>query len=311
MTEPNDERKDNEQETIEPPQTPDTPDAQEALPPAPASLLGVFRPARLQRELAIDTVLRRMIAVAVLALLWWGVAGSARGSLLPWIGVGLAAAAWVMLGHGNARVLRAVTEMPGLIEFRPDGAELVLQRMLKRKAMPRWLRLMLYHRWAMIRHRQQRYSEAAAIAQSVLHQPTVGPAKKLRGHLLLMLVEARLEEREAWGAYYALVELGRVKLNLPETLQRMALRTRYELMIGRDHEVLRDARDKVRLSELMPGPQCGAFHAMLAIAAENTGHDEWHRWLWRRVTLLCNDEQIAQLREAVGAPDPSQAAAEQ
>ncbi len=118
-----------------------------------------------------------------------------------------------------------------------------------------------------------------------------------RGQLLLLLVEARLETGELGAVWWALVELARTPLGLTEALQRMALRTRYELMAGYPTAVLEDAERKAALSELMPGPQCGAFCAMLAEAAHQVGDAAGRRRWALRVDLLCTPEQVARMRE--------------
>ena len=77
----------------------------------------------------------------------------------------------------------------------------------------------------------------------------------------------------------------------------MALRTRYELKAGQWHAVLADAEAKAALAGLMPGPQCGAFCAMLAEAARQVGDEPARRRWWARVELLCYPPQVQRMRE--------------
>ena len=62
-----------------------------------------------------------------------------------------------------------------------------------------------------------------------------------------------------------------------------------------DDAVLDDVQRKVAMSELMPAPQCGAMHAMLAVAAQRAQRRPLGDWLHRRAELLCTQEQLAGL----------------
>lgn len=272
----------------------ETPEAQAEVPGAGARI--AFSPARFRRALWIDGAVRAVamgaVFLAFFILLTIGVGGStvavvmAVGALLAWVG----------LSAVGARVARALPGLGAALESNPEAAEPVLAEMLGKRALPRWVRMMLMHRLAALRHRQQDFLSSSAIAQTLLTTPRPGPAKSQRANLLLLLVEARLELRDALGAWLALVELGRTPLGLTEALQRMALRTRYELLARQDEQALRGIDQKMRLAELMPAPQCGALHAMLAAAAQRAGRQDWVDRLWPRVELLCSEEEIGQLR---------------
>jgi len=82
-------------------------------------------------------------------------------------------------------------------------------------------------------------------------------------------------------------------LGLIDSLQRLSLQTQYEVAIGADAAALGGLRQKVELSELMPAAQCGAMHALLAIASQRRGQHEVAQWLRRRAELLCTAEQLA------------------
>jgi hypothetical protein len=195
----------------------------------------------------------------------------------------------------GAAVLRTLPPLTAAIEQNPAAGEPVLAQLVGKRALPRGIRLALMHRWAVLRHRQERYGESAAIAQTLLRLPRLGLAGPPRAHLLLMLVEARLELREPGGAWPGLCELARTPLSLHEALQRLGLQTRYQVMVGQDAAALHQLREKVALAELMPAAPCGAFHALLATAAERLGRENDRRWLRERVELLCTAEQIEAL----------------
>ncbi len=277
-----------------------------------------FDPAAMRRESWVDGVIRGaalfVIVVVLLGLtgIGWrpvaalvgvvrpGAAGAAWvGTLETLAGLAVVVGLWVWLATVNARVAATLPELTLAVEARPDAAEAALVRLLARRGMTRWARLMLYQRLAVLRHGQGRFAEAAAVAQLTLTAARPGPAARGRSQLLLVLVESRLEVHDAPGAYLALVELSRTEVTLTEALQRMALRARYELLIGHDAGVLHLAEEKARLSELMPGPQCGGFHAMLALAAARAGDEARRAHWWRRVELLCTAEQVEQLGRMV------------
>ena len=107
----------------------------------------------------------------------------------------------------------------------------------------RWLLLTVYHRLTVLRLRQPRFDELAAICQVVLAQP-LGPARESRPHLLLMLTESRLECGDLVGAYFALLELHRMPLNLVESLRPLAIQTRYKVTSGLYAVVIQRSRTK-------------------------------------------------------------------
>lgn len=231
--------------------------------------------------------------VAFFVLLSVGLGGS---TLMVAVALGVVLG-WVGLSAVGARVARALPGLSAVLDANPVAGEAALADMMSKRALPRWVRLMLMHRLAMLRHRQQHFVESSAIAQTLLITARPGPASIHRANLLLLLAEARLELRDGVGAWLALVELARTPLGLTEALQRMALRTRYELMVGQPDHALAGVEQKMRLAELMPAPQSGALHAMLAAAAKQAGRDDWFDRLWPRVELLCSPAEIGQMRD--------------
>ncbi len=269
-----------------------------ATPTDPANRVPPFSPRRLQRELALDNAIRTAAMVALFLAFFFLLSVDRAGSTLTValaLGVVLG---WVGLSAVGAKVAQSLPGLSAAIDRNPAAGEAALAQLMRKRALPRGIRLMLMIRLAMLRHRQQHFVESSAIAQTLLTTPRPGPAGSHRPHLLLLLAEARLEMRDATGAWLALVELARIPLGLTEALQRMALRTRYELLVGEYDLTLAGIERKSRLAELMPAPQCGAFHAMLAAAAQRAGRDDWFAHLWPRVELLCSEPELKQLRES-------------
>lgn len=254
-----------------------------------------FSPRQMMRELRVDTALRALIVAAALGLLVAAFSVDVNGSVLSFVAIALAVGAWMFLNGLSGRVSAQLPQLTVLIDTDPRAAEVLIAQFLGKRPLLRWVRLMVYHRLAMLRHRQRRFAEASSICQMLLRYP-VGPGREAVASVLLMLTEARLECGDVVGAYHALARLYATPMNLFEHLQRVALQTRYELMIGAHEAALRGAQRKVQLVELMPAPQCGAVHAMLATAADRVRQTRLASWLWRRAELLCTPEQMAQLK---------------
>lgn len=274
---------------------------------------GFVNPARLQRELSRDATCWLFLLVLLAGVLLFGAtlpAGWGNGLFLAvlgvWLLVNLGAAraarqlAAISAGIGVSPVAAETTGGDGLIESQPGGeAPAVHAAMLKpptavereiSAALSRWplpwaLRILLYHRLAVLRHRQGRFDEASAVCQAILAQP-MGKVEHLRAELLLMMAESRLRCGDAWGAYSALVELSRRRLGLMQHLQRLAIQTRYEVMTGRYDAALFRLEERIALAELMPAEQGAAMHAMLATAARRAGRKPVAEWLSRRAELL-------------------------
>jgi len=268
-----------------------------------------FNPDRFHQDLQIDALLRwvsgGVIVVGICLALGFDTSGSVAGLALVMVLVFV----WMWISSISAGVWRALPGVTAVIGPDPSAAEVALAQLMKRRPLMRWIRLMLYLSLASIRHRQHRFAESAAICQAVVSQP-LGPARRQRGRLLLMLAEAQIQCGNLYGAYLALHELHRKPLSLVESLQRISLQTRYEVLAGHDHAALADVRQKLLLSELMPPIQCAAMHAMLTTSAQRTGEQELADWLWRRSQLLCGRVPLAKLVKSafavgvVGPPDP-------
>jgi len=243
----------------------------------------------------IDGLLRKAVGAAAVAALVGLLLTSAGASLAGVLALALLLGGWMALANLSAKTAHALPQLTALLDVQPRAGEAALAQLMSRRALMRGLRLVLYHRLAMLRHRQQDFAQSSAICQSLLMTRQPGSAQSQRPHLLLMLAEARLELGDALGAYYALYELHHTPLPLHEALQRMALRTRYELVTGHAHSALQHAHQKLALAALMPAAQCGAFHSLLATAAQRSGRSDWQQWLEQRVELICSPEQVAQL----------------
>ncbi len=271
-------------------------------PGAPASLLLPIDPAEFHRQVAWGVGYQRIAlgltvaAIAVVLMLPLLLPDQDAQRLPALLAVLVVPAVWVPLSMTTTRVARALPMIGAALAGRPAEAERMIREQLARKPVMRWARLLVYHRLATLRHHQRRFDESATICQLVLQQPLAGPAASARPHLLLMLAEAQLCRDDLPGAYRALDALHRTRLSLADAIQRLALQTRYALKAGDYDHALAHGRRKVELAELMPAPQCGAVHAMLATAAHKAGRPELATWLWERAELLCPPQLMLELR---------------
>jgi hypothetical protein len=274
----------------------------------PKDLTNPFDPKRFEKQIAFDETMRGLliagVAMAVVMTLLMPGWAVVSGLIAPSVVLGL----WLWLSVSTARVARSLSTFGELLANQPDQAENALNEMLNVRPVMRWARLLSYHRLAGLRHLQRRFAETAAICLCLLSQPLKGPAAATRPHLLLMLAEAQLEVGNLPGAYQALAHLQQTKLGLAQSLQRLAIQTRYEITIGANEAVLHRARAKVELAELMPAKHCAVMHAMLATAAQRAGQSRQSDWLWERTRLLAGPELMKELKQggfgvAVVEPD--------
>jgi hypothetical protein len=253
-----------------------------------------FAPDRFYNDLWFDSAIRWSVIVLVATaagyLFLYDLTSTTTGLAV----VMLLAFGWIAINAISATTWRTLPQITTTIAHNPDAAEALLAEQLKRRPLVRWVRLMLYHRLASIRHRQQRFHESANICQTLLNQ-SLGPARNQRNPLLLMLLEASLHTGQLHAAYSALLQLHAQPLTLVESLQRLTLQTRYEVLAGHDHAALAGVRKKLLLSELMPAEHCGAMHAMLTTSATRTGQQQLADWLWRRTKLLSSPAQLKKL----------------
>jgi len=288
----------------------------------------VFDAATFERQLTLDMLGRAGIVAAViigLAVSWMPQLVGQTGSMFVFVAI---AVAWIGLNSVSSRVAMRLGRVMTLMNRDPQSAENELALVLKRWPVYRAVRLLMYHRFAVLRHRQGRFAESAAICRQMLGQklgpadslaargglgiagssvfgsasgsldPQSGGHSSLRVHLLLMLAEASLHENDQWSAWMALCELGAMQVNLIESLQRLALQTQYEVATQQHQLALQHIQHKIQMAELMPAPQCGAMHALLQTSASNLGQTQLADWLGERSQLLATDEQL----ETLGVP---------
>ncbi|MCC7147188.1 MAG: hypothetical protein IT443_12145 [Phycisphaeraceae bacterium] len=201
---------------------------------------------------------------------------------------------WMLMNLHGTRVAAELPMINAALENNLPGAEARITVGMRRWPLPRTVRLLLGHRLAVVRLRQGRHFEAAALCQVMLAEP-MGPAEHLRPELLLIFAEARLDSGDPMGTYSALVELSHRRLNLVQLLQKVAMETRYLVGLGLDAAVLERVQQRLELASLMPVFQGGVVHALLAVAARRQGRTELADWLKERAELICGPRELAMI----------------
>ncbi|WP_145079671.1 hypothetical protein [Poriferisphaera corsica] len=265
-----------------------------------------FSEEELAKQLKVDGLLRwGSLAILGGVFVWFllfGPSGQGENGGSGFEGSGLLMVllivGWFMLNSVNARTGRELGQISGLVDRDPGRVMVWAGMALKRKPLLKWVRLMIYHRLAMVRHRQGHYVESAAICRGVLKHG-LGPAEGSRGHLLLIWAEASIELRDMTGAYEALRQLHGMRLSLLEGLQRLCLQIRYEVIVGNDAAAVGNLDNKLEMLELLPAAQCGVVHRLLAVAAERIGEAEMAEYLNKRARLLCTEKQLEGLGMSV------------
>lgn len=273
----------------------------------------VFEPATMRRQLMIDAFVRWMISFMAISCLLLAMTAQPSGATSLTLLALVAIATWFYIGTIGSHIAQQVPQTTLLIEQNPVAGETQLVQALGQRILPRSIRLLLYHRLAMLRYRQRRYEEVVIICQNLQNEmarspqtpwmtardktgPMSGPVagirheQLIRHHLLFMLVDASLQTRRLTDAYLALVGLHQCELRLADLLQLLLLQTRYEVAAGYATRSLQRIDQKVAMAELMPVAQCATMHALLAIGAHESGQSARYNWLISRADLFCEPD---------------------
>ncbi|QNN25189.1 hypothetical protein HED60_23875 [Planctomycetales bacterium ZRK34] len=243
---------------------------------------------RFRRQLALTDIARRYLLVLFITgyflTLMPGLAESSLpnliiiGSIFGWL-----AGMWV--SARTAHYVQRLTQMTAA-GASLDETESVLGEALGRFTLYRTGRILAYHQFAILRHRQGRFDESSAICSALLAESDAGLAQSLRTTLWIMYAEDRLQLRDLTGVHWAISQLYTCQLSLVETLQLQLLQVRYESACGYDDRLLWNLPRRVELIELMPHGAAALCHHLLADAAARMGHNPLADWLRRRAELL-------------------------
>lgn len=252
-----------------------------------------FNPRRLRRRFARDRLVWWALLTTILLFIFAADVLVPDATMTGHLAFLVLLGFWLWVNMAGARALRQLPVIVAALESQPDQAADMAQAALRRWPLQRALRAALYHRLASAWHRMGRFAEASLLCHALLSQPLGRAGAGMRSSLLLMMAECRMQCGDVIGAYAALAEAAVLPLSTFEMLQKTALQIRYEVTVGHDAAALHDLPAKIDIIELMPAPQCGVLHALLAVAARRGGRAELADWLTARARLLCDPAQLA------------------
>lgn len=201
-------------------------------------------------------------------------------------------AVWLMLSFKSARPSRLIADSPALISLgRYEEAEASLDEALRSFSMFRTVKLLSLHHLAVLRHKQQRWAEAAKLCQAVLGQ-RLGGLTSLSKPSQIMLADALVQLNDLPGAYAAITALYKHRLSLGEALQLMVLQLDYETRIGAWQNVFHNVEHKMAMCDLLPSPEAAKAQALMALAAKKLGQAAWSDYLRQRVELLADINEL-------------------
>ena len=157
---------------------------------------------------------------------------------------------------------------------------------------------MSLHHLAVLRHAQRRWADAAVLCKALLDQ-RLGSLKGLSRQSRLVLADSLLELGDVQGAHDAISGLYSQRLTLAEGLSLLAVQLDYLSRIGAWEAMLEGAQSKVQLAELTNAHNAARAQALLSLAAKRLGRSELQEYLWRRVELLADVNELIAERPAL------------
>jgi hypothetical protein len=204
------------------------------------------------------------------------------------IGLALVLGVWLILSFTSAKNSRLLAPSPELIargEF--DEAERLIDQSMRAFSLSRTSKLLGLHHLSVLRHKQRRWQDTAALGRAVLAQ-RLRSLPGLERTTRLILADALLELDEDRAAGAALAPLRAAQLPLADGLALMQLELDVQSRGGAWDAMLAGLPGKVQLAELMPPSAAARVQALLALAASKKGLADWADWLRRRVELLAD-----------------------
>lgn len=247
----------------------------------------------LRRDTAVGYALRAALLIVLVAGMTLG-DGFVRTALLVAV-----AGTWMALSVGSRRgQVLASMAAPLIASGQFDEAEQHIGQALRSFSLSRQGKLLSLHHLAMLRHAQRRWPEAVALCRALVDR-NLGSLSPLGRSARLVLAEGLLELGELYGAHGALSELYRERLPLGEAVRLLSVQLDYEARVGAWHKMLDGLPAKLRVTELMPAPDAGRTHALLALAARRVGQADVEAFLCRRAGLLTDVQELTERRPAL------------
>jgi hypothetical protein len=245
---------------------------------------------RFRRDVTLARLVRGLFFAALLATF---LLPFTPVSLDPLLVLPVIALVFIVLTMGSVKGSRLITDSPSLIasgQF--DEAERRIDQALRGFSLFRHVKVLGLHHLALLRHAQKNWQESAMLCRALLAQAGAaasGVGKPAR----LMLADALLEMGDTRGAGAAIDDLFRQRLSLSEVLKLLAVQLDYQSRVGAWADMMNGLTTKVQLAELMPAASAARTQALLALAARNSGRQDWSDWLRRRAELLADVQTLA------------------
>jgi hypothetical protein len=200
---------------------------------------------------------------------------------------------WLTLWYRTMKGSRMAAESSSLIASgRLEQAEAQIELSLRAFSMSRAIKSMSLLNLALVRLAQKRWPDTALLCREVL-AARKGTPEHVSKSSRLMLADSLLELGDLRGAHEALSGLYNHRLTLNEALNLLRVQTEYLARIQAWGQLFQGVTTKVQLAELMPTQNSARVQAFLALAARETGRQDWSDWLRRRVELLADVQQLA------------------
>ncbi len=253
---------------------------------------------RFRRDLTVASLLRGLlVGTAVMCLLVGPRLGQRFDHVLVLTVIG---AVWLVLSFRSAKGSRLAAASPSLIaagEF--EAAERQIDQALRSFSLFRTAKLLSLHHLAVLRHAQRRWQDSALLCRALLGQ-RLGGLQSLSKPARLILADALLEMGDVGGAYQAIQGLYRHRLSLAEVLNLQLVQLDYQSRVGAWGQMFSQVMSKVQLAELMPATSAARCQALLALAAQKLGRNDWVDWLRRRAELLADAEKLVEEKPLLG-----------
>lgn len=249
--------------------------------------------ARVLAKARLRLALARWIHLALLLCVGMGIALGAVLQL-DWLALLalLAAMVWILLLVRSARMVRRVRDAWAATQMgRHDIAEARAREVIDAWSLLRPVTVSAVQVLASAAHGAGRHAEAAELAAFVAmrhERLLVGDRTGAR----LLMVESLLAIDRPAEAHAAAMPLYASKLPLADALRLLGLQVRMEARYGAWQSICERLSSKVDMAELMPPAESATVQALLGLAAAEQGLAEWAAWLWKRVNLLADWDQL-------------------
>jgi hypothetical protein len=252
--------------------------------------------ARINRDLTVGRMLNVLLLLSVGISFFFFFGGFIRTGVADMVALLVFTTLWIFLGLQSMRGTRLAAGSSSLIatgQF--DQAEHQIDQAMRSFSLFRTAKLMSLHHLAVLRHAQRRWPEAAELCRALLSQ-RLGSLKGLSRQSRLVLADSLLELGDVRGAYDAINGLYAQRLTLAEALSLLAVQLDYLSRIHAWEAMLEGLASRVQLAELTTTHNAARVQALLALAARKLGRTQLQEYLWRRVELLTDLDELVKER---------------